>query len=210
MRNLTFQEQLWKGQFGNEYITRNNEDLLVASNTALFSKIMSSTKDVSSIIEFGSNIGLNMLALKTILPQSSFSSVEINEKACEELKNLEFIDVYNTSMFDFESQDKFDFTFTKGVLIHISPDLLDDAYNILYEYSKKYIMVCEYYNPTPVEIEYRGNNNALFKRDFAGDLMKKFSDLQLVDYGFVYHADNVFKQDDLTWFLMEKVEMTNG
>lgn len=34
--------------------------------------------------------------------------------------------------------------------------------------------------------------------------MDKFPDCQLVDYGFVYHRDNNFSQDDITWFLLEK------
>ena len=44
----------------------------------------------------------------------------------------------------------------------------------------------------------------LYKRDFAGEMMMKYSDLLLLDYGFVYHRDNHFKGDDFTWFLMEK------
>lgn len=44
----------------------------------------------------------------------------------------------------------------------------------------------------------------LFKRDFAGEMLEKYQDLQLVDYGFVYHGDANFPQDDLTWFLLEK------
>ena len=64
-------------------------------------------------------------------------------------------------------------------------------------------MICEYYNPTPVTVPYRGASERLFKRDFAGELMDRF-DLALVDYGFVYHRDSHFPQDDLTWFLLEK------
>lgn len=34
--------------------------------------------------------------------------------------------------------------------------------------------------------------------------MDRYPDLELVDYGFIYHRDNVFPGDDITWFLMEK------
>ena len=64
--------------------------------------------------------------------------------------------------------------------------------------------VAEYYNPSPVELPYRGHEGKLFKRDFAGELMDRHSTLTLVDYGFAYHRDNCFPQDDLTWFLLEK------
>jgi spore coat polysaccharide biosynthesis protein SpsF len=64
--------------------------------------------------------------------------------------------------------------------------------------------VCEYYNPTPVEVTYRGHEQALFKRDFAGEMLDAFPELTLVDYGFTYHRDPKFPLDDSTWFLMEK------
>ena len=34
--------------------------------------------------------------------------------------------------------------------------------------------------------------------------MKKYKSLKLLDYGFVYHKDLSFPQDDLTWFLLKK------
>ena len=32
-------------------------------------------------------------------------------------------------------------------------------------------------------------------------------DLTLLDYGFLYHRDNNFPQDDISWFLIEKEEI---
>ena len=75
---------------------------------------------------------------------------------------------------------------------------------MLYRASNRYILVSEYYNPSPVDIPYRGHTDRLFKRDFAGELLDKFSDLKLVDYGFSYHRDQYFPQDGATWFLLEK------
>ena len=86
----------------------------------------------------------------------------------------------------------------------MSPDDLPIVYEIMHRASARYVLVAEYYNPTPTEITYRGHTGKLFKRDFAGDMLERFSDLSLIDYGFVYHRDVVFPQDDLTWFLMEK------
>ena len=56
----------------------------------------------------------------------------------------------------------------------------------------------------PVEVVYRGHTGRLFKRDFASELLDRYSDLRLVDYGFVYHRDPTFPLDDFNWFLMEK------
>jgi len=55
-----------------------------------------------------------------------------------------------------------------------------------------------------VEITYHGHKNRLFKRDFAGEMLDQFSDLKLIDYGFIYHRDLTFPQDDISWFLLEK------
>jgi spore coat polysaccharide biosynthesis protein SpsF len=92
----------------------------------------------------------------------------------------------------------------KGVLIHINPDYLGKVYDLLYSIASRYICIAEYYNPKPVEVTYRGNEGKLFKRDFAGEMMDKFPDLKLIDYGFVYHRDYKFPQDDMTWFVLEK------
>jgi spore coat polysaccharide biosynthesis protein SpsF len=64
--------------------------------------------------------------------------------------------------------------------------------------------VAEYYNPSPVELSYRGYRGVLFKRDFAGELLDRHNDLRLLDYGFVWKRDPSFPQDDITWFLMAK------
>ena len=95
-------------------------------------------------------------------------------------------------------------SFTSGVLIHLNPDYLNKAYEALYLSSKRYILICEYYNPTPTSVIYRGHENKLFKRDFAGEILSKYSDLELVNYSFVYKRDNNFPLDDLTWFLLKK------
>lgn len=41
-------------------------------------------------------------------------------------------------------------------------------------------------------------------KKFAGELMDRYSDLNLIDYGFVYSRDTAFPQDDITWFLLKK------
>ena len=64
-------------------------------------------------------------------------------------------------------------------------------------------MIAEYYNPSPVGIDYRGYKDKLFKRDFAGEMLDGYQDLKLVNYGFCYHR-GTFPQDDISWFLLEK------
>ena len=201
----TDQEAFWAGDFGTDYIARNRGKLLLASNLNFFSKALKRAGKITSCHEFGANIGIKLRALKLLYPEAAYSGVEINADACKELtKIIGQENVFNGSIFNFPVVTKFDLSLIKGVLIHINPDMLNKVYEKLYEASNKYILVCEYYNPSPVKVSYRGHKDRLFKRDFAGELMERYSDLILVDYGFVYRKDPAFPQDDVTWFLMKK------
>lgn len=200
----TKQEEFWSGEFGDEYIQRNIGAQLLASNIHFFSKILDGTEPVKSVLEMGSNVGMNLKALRHLLPEAELAGVEINKKAYDELVAQEGLKGYHSSIFDFEVDRQRDFVLIKGVLIHINPDELQGVYQKLYDASGKYICIAEYYNPSPVELKYRGHEGKLFKRDFAGEVMQKFPDLSLVKYGFAYHKDNLFPQDDITWFLLKK------
>ena len=201
----TEQEEFWSGSFGDNYIDRNKDIDMVKCNTTLFSQIIKSTMDVQSVIEFGSNIGLNLLAIRSISAEIELSAIEINTKAVQELRKIPNLKIYDRSVLDFIPDYQRNFVFTKCVLIHINPDMLDRVYDLLYKASKKYICLMEYYNPTPVDIIYRGHKNKLFKRDFAGEMLDKFNDLKLIDYGFTYHRDSKYRLlDDMNWFLIEK------
>jgi spore coat polysaccharide biosynthesis protein SpsF len=126
-RYKTEQEEFWAGEFGNDYIERNNSADLIAGNLALFSKILSHTDSIHSVIEFGANIGLNLVAIRQLLPRAELSAIEINRKAAEFLKTLEGVTVYNQSILDFSPDRMRDFVFIKGVLIHINPDMLSQV-----------------------------------------------------------------------------------
>ena len=62
----TAQEEFWSGQFGNDYIERNKDNALLEAKMNLWMKVLECTKDVESVIEFGSNIGLNLKTMKII------------------------------------------------------------------------------------------------------------------------------------------------
>lgn len=201
MNDLTPQD-FWAGTFGDKYTDRNISEQLLASNLSFFSKILESCESIESVLELGANVGMNIKALKLLLPDSNLHGVEINKKAYDELSKLDCT-AHNVAIEEFFLDETFNLVFTKGVLIHIAPEKLESVYCKLHDLSNKYILCCEYYNPSPIEIDYRGYVGKLFKRDFAGDLLTKFSDLKLIDCGFA-HKRGPFPQDDITWFLMEK------
>lgn len=179
---------------------------VIAAKISLFAKVLSCIpgKGINSCLELGSNIGLNLRALNCLIPNLSAAAVEINKQAAAECAKIPNVKVFNGSILEYDSEELYDLTFTSGVMIHINPDEITKVYDALYEHSNKYVLIAEYYNPTPVQVNYRGNSERLFKRDFAGEFLNRFPDTELVNYGFVYHRNKMFFYDDITWFLIKK------
>lgn len=199
---ISDQEKFWAGEFGTDYIIRNKGNKILASNLNFFSKALSQAGNLKNCIEFGANVGMNLRALKLLYPNIKIDAIEINKNAVDELKKLG--GVYFGSIYDYIPKDTFDLVLIKTVLIHINPEYLKLVYQKLYDSTNRYILLCEYYNPTPVAVTYRGHEERLFKRDFAGEMLDIFTDLSLVDYGFYYHRDEAFPQDDINWFLLKR------
>jgi len=201
----TEQESFWAGAFGTEYIHRNKSAALLAANLNFFSNALKHAGNIESCIEFGANIGMNLQALALLFPGMRQQAIEINADAARELAaRLGEANVFNGSIFEWTPTVAVDLALVKGVLIHINPGRLADVYRALHDATRRWILVCEYYNPSPVAIEYRGHHDRLFKRDFAGEILDAYPDVRLVDYGFAYRRDPAFPQDDITWFLLEK------
>jgi len=205
MHYKTEQEEFWSGEFGSKYIQRNQSDQLLASNLNFFSRALKVTNNIDSCIEFGANIGMNLKALKTLYPGKELYGIEINKDASKKLSRvIPDQNIFQKSILEFNESRKWDLVLIKGVLIHINPNELQNVYSKLTTVTNKYLLVAEYYNPSPVSISYRGHDNRLFKRDFAGEIIDKYTEFKLIDYGFLYHRDPNFPQDDVTWFLLEK------
>jgi hypothetical protein len=84
----TEQEAFWAGAFGTEYIQRNQGDALLASNLDFFAKALRAVRGVSTCIEFGANIGMNLKALKLLHPAYVQHGIEINGDAVRELAQV--------------------------------------------------------------------------------------------------------------------------
>lgn len=204
MGYLTEQENFWAGSFGDDYISRNQSGGLLYSKVAMWSQMLRSANRVRSIKELGCNIGLNLKALNHLNPSYDLSGVEINELAARQARELGIGSISCKTITEPLQDNKVDLTFTAGVLIHINPERLPIVYQNLVSLSSRYVLVAEYYNPSPTEVNYRGHTERLFKRDFAGDLIDSYG-LNLVDYGFWYRRDNIASEfGDMTWFLLEK------
>ncbi len=150
---------------------------------------------------------MNLRAIQRVDPKIVLNAIEINAKAIAELEKWGGAErIHHGSILEFETPETWDVSLIKGVLIHINPEFLPRVYEALFQASNRYIVIVEYYNPTPVEVLYRGRTGKLFKRDFAGEMLDRFPALRVVDYGFAWHRDPDFPQDDLTWFVLEKAQ----
>lgn len=206
MNYRTEQEDFWAGEFGTEYIKRNSYENFFQKKMYLWKRMLEKVSSVTSCIEFGSNIGLNLMVLQNLFPGMEGSAVEINPNACKQLRNIvPPVTVWEDSILNFKPEKTYDLSFTAGVLIHINPDELKKVYANLYHSSQKYIIINEYYSLNPVEINYRGYTSRLFKRDFASEFMDLYPDCRLVDYGFFYHRDPNCSEDS-NYFVFEKEE----
>jgi hypothetical protein len=93
----------------------------------------------------------------------------------------------------------FDLVFTTTVLIHIAPEQLQQAMTEIVRCADKYVLCGEYFAPNETLIPYRGQEKALWKRDYGSLYEKWFPGLTLIDQGFLSGA-----WDDVIWWLYER------
>src|SRR6056297_3030045 len=159
MSYITEQEEFWAGDFGIEYIDRNNSEQLLYSKVALWAQMLRAANDVKSMREFGCNIGLNLVALKRINPSLELSGYEINKAAAKQAGSFGVAKITNDSILNKIDDDPVNLTFTVSVLIHINPEFLTRVYDNLVNGTNRYVLIAEYYNPSPINIIYRGHED---------------------------------------------------
>lgn len=200
------QEKFWATTYADDYIKKNSQfDHKLGSEA--WEKMLKETQGgVSNYLECGCNIGRNIEQIKLVLPDAKPSIIEISEPAFKFVTaRYDFEHAYNGPILDSEfEEESFDLVFTMGVLIHINPDQLLDHMAKMFGYSRKYILMGEYFNRTPMSIEYQGEKEKLFKRDFGKLFIENFK-VKLLDYGFLWgHIYDSAGFDDVTWWLFEK------
>ena len=198
------QEELWAGQFGDQYHGRRHRD--VSDAVAFFDEALFGNMGVApAVIEFGAGVGTNLRAIREIAPAAELSAVEINPQALNKLRTLGLSAVFEGSILDWQAAPNWDLVISKGLLIHIAPADLPRAYSALYGSCRRSILIAEYFSTHLQAVPYREQQAALWKGPYAYQLLDAYSDLQLVNYGFVSSRDNSMAEDDINWFLLEKI-----
>ena len=204
------QQKFWASTYADEYIQKNSHfdrEKGVAAWRLMLKKMV----PINSFLECGCNIGRNIDFLNEVLPHASKAIIEISQPAFEFVSSRhDLANAFNGAIEEADSitnfgESSFDLVFTIGVLIHIHPDNLLKNMERMYKLSSGYILIGEYFNRTPVMLEYQGAKEKLFKRDFGKLFIENFS-VELVDYGFLWgHLYDNAGFDDITWWLFKKI-----
>jgi pseudaminic acid biosynthesis-associated methylase len=198
---------LWKSDFGNDYTERNVQTTLNARQNLWEALI---PIDCESILEVGANIGLNLEAISNFHDCELFAC-EPNEVAREKLRRSDFIDPHNITA---DTADRLQFkdnaadlVFTSGVLIHIPTDKLIKSMSEIHRCARRWIICAEYFAPSEEMIPYRGQDNALWRRDYGSLYLDNFNDLRCTANVFAWKRKTGL--DNLTIWVFEKGPKAN-
>lgn len=205
------QQSFWANKYAHEYISKNclfDREKGIAA----WRLMLSAAEPIASVLECGCNIGRNIDFLNAVLPEASKNIIEISKPAFEFVtEQYSLGKTFNGSIEDSAFQaEAFELVYTMGVLIHVHPDDLLRNMEKMFNYSSRYILIGEYFNRVPQMIEYQGERDRLFKRDFGKAFIENFG-VKLVDYGFLWgHIYDSAGFDDITWWLFEKDRTISG
>ena len=165
-------------------------------------------KRINTILECGSNIGRNLKQINLAYPKKKLSFIEVNKQAYETcLLNKNIALSYNESIENCKiNSNEFDLVFTSGVLIHINKKNLGKVVNNILKWTKKYIIIMEYFSTNDISKKYRNKKDLLFLRDY-GDKFLKTKRVKLLECGFLY--SKIYKKagfDDITYRVFKKIK----
>jgi len=187
-----FQENLWLGNFGQDYTERNifDPDELDKDYKETFDVSRTDMNELflmdlnlkdKRILEVGCNIG-NQLRFLQSKGYKNLYGIELQPYAVQRAKDFtKGINIIQGEADDIPFKNGyFDLVFTSDVLIHIAPSNLPKVMKEIFRCSKQYIWGFEYYSETFTEVNYRENTNALWKADYAKEYIKNCPELKLV------------------------------
>ena len=187
----THQIKMWSDKFGKEYTDRNVTTLeeldelylryYGRTRTDLNREFLDVFDRDIKILEAGANVGAQLVCLQKMGFRRLYG-IELQPYAIELSKTrTSNINIIPGTIFDIPFKDGyFDLVFTSNVLIHINPDDIENALREIYRCTRRHIWGFEYYSDEYEEVVYRGNENLLWKTDYAKLYLNQFSDLALV------------------------------
>ncbi len=188
---VSSQLERWQGEFGREYHDRNQVDW----RTRVDGFRAMIPKDVRSVLEVGCGPGHNMLALQEL--GLRVYGYEPNKYARDQAIS-HGLGVFELSVYDLPSSTRVDLVMTSGVLIHVPSDRLGEAMRNVHDSARRYILAVEYAGDGE-PVEYRGEPDMLWPRDYGSLYQTLFPRLELVGTG-----TDVSGFEGATWWLLKK------
>jgi pseudaminic acid biosynthesis-associated methylase len=177
-------EQLWSGEFGDEYVDRN---FSAGEGREQFWRGILDRLEPTTALEVGCNIGGNLQWVSRVLGPESVTGIDINEKALAELgRRLPGVTRVHGRARELPFEDgRFELVYTVGVLIHQSPEDLPLVMDEVVRCSSRYVMCAEYpaEQEPEEEVPYRGHRGALYRRDYGGLYAERNPELSLIEEG---------------------------
>lgn len=198
-------EDLWDGEFGEEYTERNDlsvqeadaisEERFGVSRTERMERFLGSVDRDAKILEVGTNIGTQLKCLESIGFENLYG-IDIQKNAVQEAhRTRPELNVIEGSADDIPFKDDFfDLVFTSVVLIHIPPERIETVLDEVVRCSSEWVYGYEYFAEEYTEVQYRGHDNLLWKTDFPSLYLDRF-DLELVEKEFFEYQTDEYDND---------------
>lgn len=195
-------ERIWGGSFGDDYVDRNMDSY---DHRSTFWDALMVDIHPRSVLEVGCNVGGNLHWISKRLHPGDVYGVDINQKALSRLhERLPNVNALQSPARNLPFRDRwFDLVFTMGVLIHQPDTTLPLVMSEMVRCSNSWVLCGEYYADETLEVPYRGETGALFKRDYGRLFTELFPELELVKQGYLGRDSG---WDDVTWWLFRKVD----
>jgi SAM-dependent methyltransferase len=156
---LKYNTDIW-----NEYTQENESSFQKSLSNFIYDTSL--VLGAKKVLEAGCNVGNN---LRSFPSDSNVFGLDMNEKALikakSQLPNFNFKQGTLTKI-PFED-NYFDLVFTRGVLIHIHPDEMNDVMKEILRVSKKWIFNLEYFGEDNKMIKWKRGDELLWYRDMT-------------------------------------------
>ncbi|MGB8951787.1 MAG: pseudaminic acid biosynthesis-associated methylase [Candidatus Aminicenantales bacterium] len=194
-------EKLWSSEFGDAYVERNRA---AGNNREPFWQKVLAEFGAQTVLEVGCNIGANLHWIAALRPPQQVYGVDINLKALNELRRtMPDVNAIWSPGRELPFRDRwFDLVFTIGVLIHQPESTLPLVMAEIVRCSRRYVLCGEYFAEQTIEVPYRNQSGALFKRNYGRIYQELFPELRLIQRSFLGRDEG---WDDVTYWMFEKV-----
>lgn len=195
-------EDLWAGDFGDQWVDRNGKDF--DGRAAFWAGIVERFPS-RRILEVGAAHGENLRHLRELATPEDLWGLDLNRAALDAMpKVAPGINAAWGRARELPFRDGFfDLTFTVGLLIHQPDDTLPLVMSELVRTSRRWILCGEYHADERTDVNYRGQEGVLVKRDYGGLYQQLFPDLVLREEGFLTMEEHGF--DRVTYQVFERI-----